>query len=290
MVFVQIRKSLPEMPPNYQRIGLYMLDHEHNVAFSSIHLISKSIGVSSATLVRFAKSLNFNGYQDFKRAIQNEIRHRLSPYDKIALSELDLLPEEKRLQKLFHNEYNNIRSTFSDLKLNDLQIMADGIKKARRIFLSAFGATAHVVRIFEYTLVSSLEKEVRVVTGSVSDYAPVLKSFSPDDVMFLMTFPPYSAEICHVAKVVQERGGRFFLFTDSASCPVYAQADRVIRCVTNSLLLTNSFSGLISVLHVLLQMVYLDEKENSAMNRQRTISMQDSGYAVIESFREKSSQ
>lgn len=290
MIFDQIRKMLPEMPQNYQRIGSFMLDHEQSVAFSSIHAISKSIGTSSASLVRFAKSLGFEGYQQFKHEIQDEIRHRLNPYDKIALSELDLLPEEKRLQKLFQNEYNNIRSTFSNIKITDLDVMAEGIKKAHRVFLSAFGATTYVVRIFQYTLLSSLEKEVYVVSGSVSDYAPVLKSFSSDDVMFLMTFPPYSVEVKHVAKVVKERGGQLFLFTDSAACPVYSEADKVIRCMTNSLLLTNSFAGLISILHVLVQMVYLDEKENAAQSRQRTISMQESGYATIGNSKDKSIQ
>lgn len=67
--------------------------------------------------------------------------------------------------------------------------------------------------------------------------------------MFLMTFPPYSLEVRHVAKVVKEKSGSLFLFTDSAACPVYSEADKVIRCITNSLLLTNSFAGLISILH-----------------------------------------
>ena len=286
MILDKIRKMLPEMPNSYQKIGSYMLDHEQSVAFSSIHTISRSIGVSSATLVRFAKSLGFEGYQEFKHEIQDEIRHRLNPYDKIALSELDILPDEKRLQKLFQNEYNNTRSTFSNIKMADLEIIGEGIKKARRVYLSAFGATAYVAQIFKYTLMSSLEKEVYVVSGSVSDYAPVLKSFSSEDVMFLMTFPPYSLEVRHVAKVVKEKSGSLFLFTDSAACPVYSEADKVIRCITNSLLLTNSFAGLISILHVLVQMVYLDEKESAAASRQKTISMQESGYLVISNPKE----
>jgi len=87
-------------------------------------------------------------------------------------------------------------------------------------------------------------------------------------------------------KVVKEKGGSLFLFTDSASCPVYSEADEVIRCITNSLLLTNSFAGLISILHVLVQMVYLDEKESAAMSRQNTILMQESGYLVISNPKE----
>jgi len=39
-------------------------------------------------------------------------------------------------------------------------------------------------------------------------------------------------------------------------------------------------------LHVLVQMVYLDEKESAAASRQKTISMQESGYLVISNPKE----
>lgn len=271
------------MPQNFQRIGSYILDHEQSVAFASIHAVSKAVGVSSASLVRFAKSLGFDGYQEFKKEIQNEMRHRLNPYDKIALSELGTLSEEKRLQKLLQNEYHNLRSTFTHIEVQDLKDIAEGIRVARKVYVSGFGATSHIVKIFEYTLMSSLDRDVAIISGSVSDYAPILKSFRAEDVMVLMTFPPYSAEVRHVARVAKERGGRLYLFTDSASCPVYPMADRVIRCITNSLLLSNSFVGLVSVLHVLTQMLYLEEQNLAVESRQKTIIMQEIGYSLMES-------
>ncbi len=270
------------MPQHFQRIGLYILDHEQSVAFASIHAVSDALGVSSASLVRFAKSLGFDGYQEFKKEIQNEMRHRLNPYDKIALSELGTLTEEKRLHKLLQNEYNNLRSTFAHIEIKDLKDIAEGIRTARKVYVSGFGATSHIVKIFEYTLMSSLDRDVAVISGSVSDYAPILKSFEAEDTMVLMTFPPYSVEVRHVARIAKERKGRLYLFTDSAACPVYPLADRVIRCTTNSLLLSNSFVGLVSVLHVLTQMLYLEEKNLAVESRQKTITMQEVGYAMME--------
>jgi DNA-binding MurR/RpiR family transcriptional regulator len=282
MILGKIREMLSGMPPNFRKIGSYILDHEQSVAFASIYVISEAVGVSNASMVRFAKSLGLAGYQDFKREIQDEIRHRLGPYDKIALRELDLLPEEKRLQKLFLNEVNNLRNTLDNIKLPELQAMAESIRSSRKIFTSGFGVTRHLVRIFEYTLLSSVSKEVSVISGSVSDYAPMLKSFTSDDAMFLMTFPPYSDEVRHVAKVVKERGGKLHLFTDSASCPVYSLADTVIKCDTNSLLLSNSYVGLVSILNILVHMVFLGSAESSIESRSQTLTMQENGYAAIQ--------
>lgn len=287
MILAKIRKMLPDMPPNYRKIGSYILDHEQTVAFASIYTISEAIGVSNASMVRFAKSLDLEGYQDFKHEIQEEIKFRLSPYDKIALRELDGMPEEKRLQKLFQNEVNNLRNTFENIKAKDLQAMADSIRNSRRIFVCGFGISGHVARMFEYTLMCSVNKDVMVISGSVSDYSPRLRTFTADDTMFIMTFPPYSDEVRHVAQVVKEKGGTLHLFTDSAVCPIYSLADVVVRCDTNSLLLANSYVGLISTLNILVHTVFLSAKDSSIEARSSTLTMQESGYATIHEITEK---
>jgi len=287
MISATMRRMLPDMQPTYRKIASYILDHEQSVAFSSIYSISAAIGVSNASMVRFSKALGLGGYQDFKREIQDEIRHRLTPCDQIALQELDTLSEEKRLQKLLVNEVNNLRTTFDGIKVDDLRAMAAAIRDSRRIFVSGFGATGHIVRVFEYTLLCSVDKEVRVVNGSISDYSPVLKSFGPDDVMFVMTFPPYSDEVRHVAKVVKERGGKLMLFTDSAACPIYSMADTMIRCSTNSLLLSNSYVGLISTINILVHEVVLSMADTSIASRTKTIAMMESGYAAMQRGQEQ---
>ncbi|HEY9053230.1 MAG TPA: MurR/RpiR family transcriptional regulator [Rectinemataceae bacterium] len=281
MILTKIRKMLPDMPPNFKRIGGYILDHEQSVAFASIYTVSAAIGVSNASLVRFAKSLGLDGYQGLKREVQEEMRHRLSPYDKIALRELDLLPEEKRLQKLCQNELNNLRNTYENLKLEDLRSMVDGIRRARKIFVCGFGASRHMARSFEYALQSSLTKDIAAISGSVSDYSPVLKSICEQDLIFIMTFPPYSDEVKHVAQVTKDRGAALYLFTDSASCPIYHLADMTLKCDTNSLLLSNSYVGLVSLMNILVHMVFLHSKDASIDSRSQTIVMQESGYATI---------
>ncbi|PKL06634.1 MAG: MurR/RpiR family transcriptional regulator [Spirochaetae bacterium HGW-Spirochaetae-9] len=287
MILDKIKKELPEMAPNFRKIGSYILDHEQSVAFASIYTISKAIGVSNASLVRFAKSLELDGYQSFKHEIQDEIKHRLSPYEKIALRELDLLPEEKRMQKLFLNEVNNLRNTFDNIKIPDLQGMAESIRSARRIFICGFGASGHLARTFEYPLLSSIKKDVAIISGSVSDYTPRLRAFTAEDVMFILTFPPYSEEIRHVAKVVKTIGGTLNLFTDSAMCPIYSMADRVVKCDTNSLLLSNSYVGLVSILNILIHTVFLGSKDTSIEVRSQTLTMQLDGYASIQAAGEK---
>ena len=281
MILSTIREKLPEMAPSARKIASYILDNEQGVAFASIHAVGEAAGVSVASLVRFAKGLGLDGYQDLKRRVQEEVRSQLSPYQTIVPKEFEDLPAEQQLQKLFLSEVDNLRLNFEQVRLDQIQAMAHSIRDARRIYISGFGASANIARSFEYTLMTSIDKEVSVITGSVSDYAPRLRSFGSGDLMFILTFPPYSKEVRHVAKVAKTQGGTLNLFTDSANCPIYPLADSVVRCNTNSLLMLNSYVGLFSTLNILVHMVLLVYREESVAARRRTYALQDDGYDTI---------
>ncbi len=280
MVLEKIKEALPNMSPNFRKIASYILDHETSVPFTSIHTLGKSIQTSTATLVRFAQSLGYSGYQSFRRDLQNEIRQRLQPDDKVGISKLGSLPEDKRLRKLIQNEHNNLRRTLNSLKLEDLERMIQQVKKARRIFVAGFGITQHFARILHAAFLATTEMDTYVVSGSVSEYSQILKRFGSEDVLFLLTFPPYSAEVNHVARVVKERTGTLYLFTDSANCPVYSYADIVVKCVTHSLVMTNSFVGLVSLIHVFMHMLLLSW-EDKGKNVRIGFELERMGYSIL---------
>jgi len=280
MVLAKIRENLPFMHQNFRKIGTYILDNRNNLAFSSIYSLSKELKVSTATIVRFAKSLGYSGYQSFKKDLQEEIQHRLQPYEKVSLSRLGELPEEQQLHRLIQNEYNNLRDTLNTLELSDIETIIDALKKCRRIYIAGFGITRHFAQVLQTTLLFGQVKDVFIISGSISDYYPQLKNFTTEDLMFVMTFPPYSAEIQHVADVVKKRGGLLYLFTDSANCPIYPDADLIIKCTTNSLLMANSFVGLVSTIHILNHMLLLSLEECKEHVR-AGIEMEKEGYMLI---------
>ncbi len=285
MVLTNIKENLPFMYQNFRKIGTYILDNENSVAFSSIYSLSHDLNVSTATLVRFAKKLGYSGYQSFKKALQEEIHHKLQPYEKVSLSRLGELPEEQRLQKLIQNEYNNLRNTLNALELSQLELVVDALKKCRSIYIAGFGITRHFAQILQTTLLYGQAKDVFCISGSISDFYPQLRNFTSDDLMFILTFPPYSAEILEVANVVKKQKGKLCLFTDSANCPIYSDADIIIKCVTNSLLMSNSFVGVISAIHIIIHMLLLSLEECKETIR-AGIEMEQEGYSLIAGSRE----
>lgn len=284
-ILEKMRETLSVMSPTSRSIALYILDHGPDAAFSTIYDISKATGVSNATLIRFTRSLGFRGYADFKHALQEDVKATLDPYQKIALSELDTLSGNEQFDRLVQNEINNLKKTLYGLELDSLGRIVQGIQEARSVFLSGFGVTRHLVQSLEHSLLSTLDKNIVMIMGSISDFSPSLRSFREGDVLLLCTFPPYSLEGSYVAKVARERKGKVFLFSDSLRCPSYPLADEMVLCVNNSMLLMNSFVGLVAVLQIIANLLCLKQGESGACQRDGMYKLEAAGYRSLEQER-----
>ncbi len=286
MVQERIRETLASMSPSFQEVGRWMLDNYDSIGFTSVNELSKIIGVSNASLVRYTQALGFTGYKQFKETVQEELRTKLKPDSNVVLNELDVLPIKKKLQKLADNEIQNLSKTLKGLSVQSLSRMVQGVLQSDRIFVSGFGVSKNIMQIFEYALVSMQIKEVHSITGSISDYSARLASMNSSDCLFIMTLPPYSPEALQVANAAHARKVKVYLFTDSAACPIYPIADAVACSANNSLLLTNSFVGMVAVIQVFINMLLLGSDENLIPHMKAVVATEREGYAWIKSQKE----
>lgn len=260
-IMEDIKEALPGMSPMNRKIALYMLEDAQNVGFASIHALSRAIGVSEASVVRFTRTLGYSGYFDFKKEVQRALKQQSNPYGDFSGSELTQIDAARRFQRVVRYESENIRKTFHDLDLRTINTMIDGLRQAENIFICGFGSARHVVELFGFLMTSNAGKRVISVTGSVTDYIHKLSLFTPKDVAIIVTLPLYCREDHHIAKFLKERGGQVYLFTDSPRCPIYPIVDQAVLCANKSFHYTNSYSGLIASFKVLMDMWLLSDKD-----------------------------
>ncbi len=286
MVKERIRETMSSMSPSFQEIGVWLLENYDSVGFTSVHELSKAIGISNASLVRYTQALGFKGYKQFRETVQEEVMTKLKPDPNVALNELDSLTAKKQLQKLADNEISNLAKTLKEVNVQTLEQMVEGILKCRKVYISGFGVSKNIMQIFEYALACMQLKDVQVLTGSISDYSPRLRGLTGDDCLFLMTMPPYSPEAIQVGNYAKQQGAEVFLFTDSPACPMYPLANAVVRCENNSLLLTNSYVGMVAVIQVLINMVLLSSEKNLLPHMKSVIENEQQGYSCLKTRKE----
>lgn len=280
MVSEEIAKIKDGLSPAYKRIATYILKEYSQVGFMSIEELSSMACASKASVVRFSRRLGFSGFNELKKAIQSELRRRLSPYEKIATTDLDRAPIENQLKLLAQNEINNLKNTLSGIE-EEIHKWVESIRLARNIYFGGFGATKHVVSLMQYTISVLQKKPTWLLTGSVSDFSFNIKLMDSADVLIVMTFPPYSKEIEYMVDYADERKVRTLLVTDSIECPIYSRAYSVIVCENNSLLFGNSFVGPVAVAEMIGNFIILSEKQTGVEEMKKLFEVEERGYRAM---------
>ncbi|MDP2815627.1 MAG: MurR/RpiR family transcriptional regulator [Rectinemataceae bacterium] len=280
MTLETIEGALPSMPPIYRKIALFILENYQSVGFLSIYSLSEKIGVSTASIVRFTKSLGFDGYSNLKKALQDELRLHFERKDRLKINDLEPLPSELQFNILRENEENNMKQTLSGLEAGTMDSIIEGILAANRIYTCGIGLSSHIMELLAFSFICILPKEVISLKGAVVEYSCRFNTCSSGDIVFVADFPPYSGEIVHVAEHAHKRGARLVLFTDSPRCPAYVFAQTVIRCENNSIVMANSYVGLITSLQILINMLFLKEKPAISQHIFSALEISRTGYEM----------
>jgi len=273
----RIKAALPAMKGTNQKIALCILEDPQSVGFLSIQALARLVGVHGASIVRFVKNIGFTGYSDFKRAVQEGIKHQLHLFGEISMTELSSIDDKRQLEKLVHYELENIKKTLSNIKPSDATRIINQWEKADCIYVAGFGATKYIAQMFGYLLNYNFGKKVVHLVGSFADYVGQMNCLSSRDILIIASLPPYSKEGVQVAKFAREKHVNVSLFTDSPRSPVFPYSSEVIMCSNASLLYTSSYASLISSFKVLMDLRLLGQ-QNESMKRMKFLNEQELQY------------
>ncbi|MCH8177280.1 MAG: MurR/RpiR family transcriptional regulator, partial [Proteobacteria bacterium] len=83
-VFSELKPWLQEhyisLPRRLQSVAEFVLHNPEVVALNTIAVISERVEVTPSTLVRFAKSIGYQGFSDMQSVFQESMRHMPQPY------------------------------------------------------------------------------------------------------------------------------------------------------------------------------------------------------------------
>ena len=278
MIIDKIASLVKTFSPTNKKIASYVINNKHDIGFASVQTLSKKVSVSKASIVRFAQALGFPGFNEFKKAVQEELKKQLSPYSNILFNDLEILSKEKQLKKLAANEVVNLNKTLDNLDILVVSEIVEQMGKARKIFISGFGGSGAVAKKFVHSLQIVTDKRIECISGALSDFSPVLSSLEEGDVVFILTLPSYSPEIFYLAEYVKKNKGILYLLTDSVECPLYDVADGVLLCESNSLTLANSYIGITAQHQIITNMYFLYCREEGIRSVKTIRNMEYNGY------------
>ena len=137
LVLGDLADGLGDLTPELRKAAAYVLENPNDVGVSSIREIAEAAQVKPNTFVRMARSIGFEGYEDFRAPFREAIRQGQASFPDRARW-LQSLAEGGQLGPLYadvvSSALSNIEETFAGIDEASLTAAAKDIWNSRQVF------------------------------------------------------------------------------------------------------------------------------------------------------------
>jgi DNA-binding MurR/RpiR family transcriptional regulator len=216
------------MPKRLKQLAAFALQHPEEVAFGTVAGIAEHAGVQPSTLIRFAKSLGYEGFSHLQQIFRDRLRERFPDY-------------RERLQSLRDTEGHHVHAASllegfagaaavsldrmrDSISLEELSRAIETLAKADTIYL--LGAR-RVFPISAYCAYAFGKLGARaILIDHIAQLGPEqLATATERDAVLAISFTPYAPVTADLAAVAARRNIPVVAITDSAFSPLVTSAD-----------------------------------------------------------------
>ncbi len=246
MPFSEIFTKVNGLNGAQKRIGDYLRNDSSALLLSNVNDLAQAVGVSKSTVVRFAKSLGYKGYPEFRRKVQKEMRGKLRAAARMEEAFAELGNDENIFAKLIKRDIQLLQETLQAASFADFHKAVEIIWRARHVFIIGLNASTALAHLLHFRLMR-VKKDVRWIflTGGTS-LVEQLAFMEREDVLIAIDFVEAPREVQIALQHAKKVGTPVLGITDFPSstiakaAAVCLYAKRGLHSTVNSL--TPAFS------------------------------------------------
>ena len=187
----KIGKQVNQMTKSQKKVANYLLFNMDKLLFFTADELAKAANVSTATVVRFARELDFEGYTDMQKAARLRFHDREEEPEDLPRSSPEEDSSEYLLEKSFRQDIQNLKRTFQDLSREDLERACTLLKTSRRVYLVGMRISRSMAT-YAYINWGMLRKGVHLIHNEGLDYAEELIEINSEDLIVAFWAPRYN--------------------------------------------------------------------------------------------------
>ncbi|MEM8980131.1 MAG: MurR/RpiR family transcriptional regulator [Pseudomonadota bacterium] len=221
-VLTRLGDEFEALTPEAQKAARYVLENPQDVGVSTVREIAKAAQVKPNTVVRMARQIGFEGYDDFREPFRSAIREGVTAFPDRARW-LQGMAAQGALGSLYAemvgSAIRNIEETFAQISAEQLQAAAKTIWDAREVFVLGVGVNNANAQNFTY-LASTGMTRFHAIPRAGSTPVDDLAFAGPRDVLIGMTCKPFRAEVIDAFDVARAQGVQTIGISDSPASPI----------------------------------------------------------------------
>ncbi len=246
-----------------KRLGHYLQNDSSALLVSNVRDLAQAVGVSKSTVVRFAKSLGYKGFPDFKREIQKEMRGKLRAAARMEETFAELGDDENIFAKLIKRDIQLLQETLQAASFPDFHKAVEIIWRAQKVFIIGLNASMALAYLLHFRLVR-VKKDARWIflTGGTS-LLEQLAFMNPSDVLIAIDFLQVPREVQAALQHAKKVGAPILGITDFPSSAIAKAADVCLYAKRGLHTTVNSLTPAFSLVNALAIAVVWTKKADS---------------------------
>ena len=222
-LLLHLKNQFATLSPQFQRGAKYLLDNPREVPVRSMRKIAQEAQVQPITLIRLARLLRFEGWQDLREFFVdgfNENAQQLSSRARKMIRE----PGSARLLTAMLEAQQKNLMALSLQEEGGIDKAAALINAAPNIYVAGFRSSYPIAFSFYY-LYRLFRSSVHLIRAAAGTLELELRPLEPGDAVLMVSYEPYSQEISRVAEIAGNTGCKLIALTDSLVSPIALKAD-----------------------------------------------------------------
>ena len=213
--------------------------------------LGKYVGISESTVVRFADELGYAGYSEFQKAVQELVRTRLTPNQRIDITK-QRIGMGDIIDSVFESDTAKIKATYERLDRKAFYSTCDAILSAKRIYVMGARSTEPLAMILKYNLSLIFDNVSLIAPKSTAEVFEQMFTIGEGDLLIAFSFPRYSSKMVNAVKFAKQNGASVAVVTDSANSPLAEYASYLITAQSDMASFMDSLVAPISIINAII--------------------------------------
>ena len=225
-LFTTISQARPAMRPAQKKVADFVLKHPEKAASSTISELSKAVGISTASVVRFCEDIEFSSFTAFRLAVSVASEQRRVARETFSIDKDEIDPNDSMQEvvaKTVFHEVEAIQQTGSNLDLKTLEKVVGLITKAKRIELFGLGSSSLATQ----DLRQKLHRIGLFAFDSPDNHQAITSSalMNPGDVGIVFSHSGVTPETLEVLQIMKRSGAKTVAVTNFPESVISRNAD-----------------------------------------------------------------
>jgi DNA-binding MurR/RpiR family transcriptional regulator len=234
-----------------------VLENPRDVGVSTVREIAEAANVKPNTVVRMARQVGFEGYEDFRAPFRDAIRRGAADFPDRARWLQDIRKSGDLgglYADMVRDMLSTVEETFAAISTAELKAAAEAIWASRSVFTLGVGVNNASARNFTY-LASTGMVQFHAIPRPGSTPVDDLAWADKRDVLIAITCKPYRTEVVEAVKIAREQGMTIVALSDSPASPIIRMADHGFVVSVETPQVFPSSVSIIALLETLLSFV-----------------------------------